>query len=656
MTQAMEEEHASESADLPAADPPQAPPEPPDAPGLGNRVRMLVAGLLLTCFAAVWCNAILDLFESGGDFGRLFSYGLDEARLIFLLSSGVLWLLILGLVALTGRLFITVGVFTALSVIVGFANYQKLELRREPIYPSDLAFAGEGGFLTDMVGAGTVVKVAAAAIGIVLISVLLGRLASRVYPRVRRKAERRRWRALLATRVVTLVAVVVALSYVLQFNGSGNQVRGAYEASGARWAWWFQEANYRRNGFVAGFLYNLPGPAMTEPEDYSRATMARLTKKYEAVAEGFNQGRATGTIDDVNIVLVLSEAFSDPTKIDGPVFEEDPIPYTRAVMSRTRSGEMLAQLYGGGTANMEFESLTGMSLSQFLPQMNTPYQMLVTNTPTFPSAVGYLNRLGHRAVGIHPYMTTMYKRYEVYPTLGFEKLVDEDTMQRAERIGEDAFVSDDSAYDEVVHQLREHDDPLLVNLVTMQNHYPMADTYDDPVDVRGVGAEVAEQLSHYLRGLRLSDTALEEFLQELRTSDEKTAVVFYGDHAPAFWRGDVYDRNGDDAFRRTPYFMWTNFERLDPAEDPLTSPIYFLPTLFDDLQAPLSPYYALLMQLKGEIAAMEQGEYFLPDGTRVTEEQLSSHAKELLHDYRLVQYDLAVGQRYSLDEMFYEER
>ncbi len=56
--------------------------------------------------------------------------------------------------------------------------------------------------------------------------------------------------------------------------------------------------------------------------------------------------------------------------------DEDPIPYTRSLMARTISGNMLAQLFGGGTANMEFEALTGQSLSQFLPQMNTPYQML----------------------------------------------------------------------------------------------------------------------------------------------------------------------------------------------------------------------------------------------------------------------------------------
>jgi len=316
---------------------------------------------------------------------------------------------------------------------------------------------------------------------------------------------------------------------------------------------------------------------------------------------------------------------------------------------------MLPQLFGGGTANMEFETLTGMSLSQFLPQMNTPYQQLVTETPTFPSVVGYLTQLGHRPIGIHPYMTAMYKRYAVYPTLGFESFVSEADMAETERIGKDAFISDSSAFDEVLDRLEESDEPALVNLVTMQNHYPMADKYDDPVPVEGVTGEVADQLSHYLRGLELTDAALEEFLARLRRSDEKTAVVFYGDHAPAFWTGDVYDENGEDAFRRTPYFMWTNFERLPDASSALTSPIYFLPTLLDDLGAPLPPYYALLTELQQEIGAMEQGEYYLPDGTRVGEDELSDRARELLHDYRLVQYDLAVGERYAQDEMFYAE-
>ncbi len=136
-------------------------------------------------------------------------------------------------------------------------------------------------------------------------------------------------------------------------------------------------------------------------------------------------------MDDVNVVLVLSEAFSDPEQLEGVEYAEDPIPRTRRTMQATTSGSMLAQLFGGGTANMEFETLTGMSLSQFNPQMQTPYQMLVDEYDTFPSAVGYLAAQGHRPIAIHPYMTGMYKRETVYPILGFDEFLGEDEIEDA---------------------------------------------------------------------------------------------------------------------------------------------------------------------------------------------------------------------------------
>src|SRR5690606_2323849 len=117
------------------------------------------------------------------------------------------------------------------------------------------------------------------------------------------------------------------------------------------------------------------------------------------------------------------EAFTDPSQVKGVSYAQDPIPHTRRLMSKIPSGNMLAQLFGGGTANMEFEALTGLSLSQFKPQMNSPYQMLLPEHSSFPSAVGNGMTFGRRAIAVHPYMTSMYKRERSYPVLGFEDFV-----------------------------------------------------------------------------------------------------------------------------------------------------------------------------------------------------------------------------------------
>ena len=130
-------------------------------------------------------------------------------------------------------------------------------------------------------------------------------------------------------------------------------------------------------------------------------------------------------------------------------------------------------------------------------------------------------------------------------------------------------------------------------------------------------------------------------------------VVFYGDHLPAIWPDSIYERNGDVRMRETPYFYWANFDLPKSKTPPLTSPIYFLPQLFRGLGAEIPPFYALLLDLQGEVPAMEQGEYFDASGQSVPFNQLSPNAKRLLHDYRMVQYDLSIGGRYSQAQLFY---
>ncbi|MDR7360557.1 LTA synthase family protein [Nocardioides marmoribigeumensis] len=601
-------------------------------------------------FAAVWtmaCNVLLNYWRTDASFQQLVER--HDVQRVFLLSSVVLGALLAVLTALTNRLLASCGVLLALCLIVAAADHAKLELRREPVYPSDVAFLREPGFLTEMVSPQYVAVGLLGAAGVVVGAALLGRLLRRWFPHPDR-TQRRLWLGWHASRVVV---GAVALSFLVSlhgFNHAGSFARGAYEKAGVHWKPWAQSANYKQNGFVAGFLYNMPVPAMREPKGYSAATMREIAARYAAPTASESAGGSTVT---PNVVVVLSEAFSDPTRLHRVHLERDPIPYTRALMGRTTSGNMLAQLLGGGTANMEFETLTGQSLSQFLPQMNTPYQMLVDKMKSYPSAVGYAKQQGHPTVGVHPFIPTMYRRDAVYPVLGFDRFVSKDKMVHRRRIEPTSrFISDGAAFDEVLDQLRDADGPALVNLVTMQNHYPMKGQYPDPMPVTGITGTRKDQLANYARGLEYSDRAMKNFLASLRQLDEPTTVVFFGDHLPSFWAGSKAMAEEGLTLRQTPYFLWSNGKRLPARHEDLTSPIYFLPLLWQELGLPLPPYYRLLLELHEQIPAMEQGEYYLPDGRRVTESGLPPEAKRLLRDYRLVQYDFSIGHRYAVDQMF----
>jgi hypothetical protein len=616
-------------------------------------------GLARTGALALVCNLVLEIAQLTGIQGWPWKQKSPTYPLLFLLGAVVLWLLV-GLVhAVVARYSRTAVIMVTATALVAVADYQKVQLRREPIYPSDWEFLHDAGFLTDVIGLRAMV--------LLLLAVLLIGLATFAGALLLRKRLVSRSSATptpdsrqapVTIRALTGALCLLSLGYVAGFNSPGNAARAAYDALGATWRPWSQERNYLGNGFVGGFLYNLGVPAVAKPTGYSAATMARVSARYTAAAERINRTRNPHGLDDVNVVMVLSESFSDPAALRGVHPALDPIPFTRRLMASAKSesvmsGNMLAQNIGGGTANMEFEALTGMSMANFPPQVRVPYQMLVPKHDTFPSVVRWFERQGHRAVAIHPFTTEMYRRRDVYRIFGFDDFVYDRKMDHRRRIGHRAYISDAAALHEVQRAISTHRAPVLVNLVTMQNHIPYAGRYDNPVRVTDPDGKVMTPIGQYTRGLVHTDRALEQLIGRLRRSPEKTVVVFYGDHLPGVYPDSVFAANSTRAMHQTPFFVWSNFAGPGGAQ-PTTSPIHFMDLVLRRAGAAVPPYYALLEELRREVPAMDSGIYVDGANRLVRRNQLSARASRLLADYRLVQYDLAVGKRYSAKAMFGE--
>ena len=627
---------------------------PPAPVSPGRRVLLVLAALVFTAAWSFGCNLILDRVQASVDGSRQLDRVFGPGSVVFLISTAVIWVVLIGLVALTGRVLLSCALLLAVTAALSFANYEKLELRREPLYPSDAVFALQPGFLREMVGLRPILELVAGIAVFVLIVLVGSRLLRRVFPPIGRRTEPRLWRAWIVVRVATVAVVATFVVYAVHFNADGNKLREAYLKAGVQWVEWSQRANYLRHGFLAGVLYNTDTPAMKQPEGYSEEAMKQIADRWSKAADAINANRSPDALSDVNVVVILSESFSDPTLLKHVKIDKDPIPYTHHLMEKGPSGEMLSQFIGGGTANIEFETLTGMSLSQFAPQMNTPYQQLVTNYDSWPSAVEYFKDHGHVPLAIHPFRPIMYKRDRVYPVLGFDRFISETGMQEQEHLenNPDAFISDASAFHEVEHQLQEEQQPAFVNLVTMQNHYPQAGKYANPIGVGPSVGVVRPSLSAFVTGENYSDQAMKSFLGDLKDSPEKTAVVFYGDHAPPFWpRAKVFHEN-EKQLRKTPFFIWTNYKKLPHRDFGLVSPTQFLPLLFNELKAPVTPLYALLDAMRQEVPAMTMDEYHTADGQVYRSvDDLDPQAQALLHDYRMVQYDLSIGKRYSEDTM-----
>ena len=656
----------------------------------GARVGRVAAavrpGLARTALLALACNAVLELAQILGVDGYPWQFKTPAYVALFLLGVLVLWAVVAVVHAVVGRFRVTAVLCGTATGVLAFANHVKVLYRHEPVYPDDWRFAADPGFLLRMVdgrelvtGVGLLAAVAVCAAALVVARHRSGRLAraARLEPTRLSPADR------VAVRLLGGVVGLLVLVNVSQLNEPGNLTRGAYDALGADWRAWSQQRTYLGNGFVGGVLYNLDVPPVPVPAGYSAARMRQITHRYQAAARRINATRDPAGLAGVNVVLVLSESFSDPTRLRGVHVPEDPIPFTRRLMRATASqpvripaggspgapsasvradamsGSMLAQNVGGGTANMEFEALTGMSASGFPAQLRVPYQMVVPNHSSFPSAVAWAKATGHRAVALHPFSTEMYRRRDVYRTFGFDDFLYDRTMHAPTRIGHHAYISDASTFGQVERTLRTERAPVFMNVVTMQNHMPYAGRYDDPMQVTGPDGRSLPDAGQYARGLAHSDAALRGLVGSLRRLDEPTVLVFYGDHLPGFYPRSVLDENGGAAMHRTPFLVWANFRARGRSAGAVRSPAatsesgtVVSPTHFVDLAAEragaaVTPYYALLTELRWQLPAVEGRTALAPDGTPVSRRHLSPRAKQLLADYRLVQYDLSAGKRYS---------
>jgi hypothetical protein len=486
--------------------------------------------------------------------------------------------------AVTGRLWVTIGLSLAAPLVVAWINATKLRFRFEPIYPTDVHFANEPEFLLTMTDKRELGSLLALIATVAALCLLGRRLTHRGFPSPLKAVpvgDRNRW---IAMRIGATVVAIAILIEAASFSGRGNHLRALYEGAGANWQGWSQIRNYTTNGFVAGFLYNVDNPIMSRPPGYGRATMEKISALYAKRARILNEDRTVGALDDVNVVLVLSESFTDPTRVTPVSFAEDPLPFVRELMGNTTGGSALAQNYGGGTANMEFSALTGQALALFTPQTSIPYQQVIPGFDTYPSAARLMSSTGHRTVAIHPYDPDMYMRDDVYPRLGFDSFI---SGADFESQSGNRFIKDSDAFDATLRQINRTDDPLFINLVTIQNHYPYDGAYVDPIDVSGASNRTEEsELGNYARGLQVTDAAVQDFLAQISRSNEKTVVLFYGDHHPAVWSAATRTQVPERVFREMPMFVWSNLEENSkPQSLPTVSAYHFMNLVFEEAGA-----------------------------------------------------------------------
>ena len=614
-----------------------------------------------------------------GFVGKMFTSA-NFVAVLNLILWGVLYVILL---MLTNRFWVATPIFLAVTFIVAVIEHFKVSIRYEAILPSDLNFLkADAGNLMSFMPSGaqwTILIAVAAFAAFVALFVFLNRLDARHGRLFRGSDKQSRSVNAIARLLLILLPGLFFTLYSMQVSTVGSWAKGFATVMGDKPSMWDSVYDAQRNGPLVAFTRQLNPKVMVKPDDYSEETMKQVAARYEKAAKKINAKRSANMTDST-VIYVLSESFSDPSRVPGLKVNKDSIPNIRKIKQNTTSGLMLSSGYGGGTANLEYMGLSGLSMANFDSSLTSPYQQLVPSehwTPTINQMWG----ASKNSIGLHPYESSMYSRATNYKKFGFSHfytLTGPDVISHQDKIDDSPYVSDEATYQSTLEEVRKTKSNQFLQVITMQNHMPYHDWYKhndfkaSSTTGKPLKDDEKESIATSQKGASLTDGATAGFLSELDKLDKPVTVVFYGDHLPGIYSSASADDDNSLALHQTDYFIWSNKasgtqgNKIDNAE--YSSPNFFVAQAAEHMDAKVSPYLAFLTEMHSKISAMEppvvnniQGWDRIPEGQNIylnskgepmAEDDFDAETKQLLADYRLIQYDITTGKNYLKDTSF----
>lgn len=528
---------------------------------------------------------------------------------------------------LTGRAWIAY-VLTALPVLgLSVGNYYKLAFRDDPVIASDLLILNEAGKMAESYRLYPAVKVVAALLLAALSAALLALLA-----RGRPRWPRRGIAAAAAAAVMLASAPTYASDRVYYTNTNLDHINQ-----------WSQTQQYLSRGLLYPFLHSAAGMIPQPPEGYSEQETAALLARYE-----------DGVIPEdkkVNIVGIMLEAFADFSVYDQIEFAQDVYAGLHALEAESYTGNLLDNIFAGGTVDTERAFLTGIAPA------DTNYR---SNTSSY---VWYLKSQGYQASGDHPCFDWFYNRRNINSYLGFDsyRFVENYYAQ---------FTGGGAAFDSVfipeltasiMGQL-EDDAPLFSFSVSYQGHGPY-DTgmcwwgeVDDYVANYGLDQDARDILANYFGSVMDTQRYLAEMVDVFRASGEPIVLVLFGDHKPWLGNGNsVYNALGIDlsggdresfySYWSTRYLIWANgaakkaLGREIAGEGPDISPCFLMNVLFEQLGWQGDAHMQAVNQCRRELPVIHnQGQYITADGELRSFSELTEEQAALARQFRNLEY------------------
>lgn len=550
-------------------------------------------------------------------------------------------LAIVGFDALFGRRLIGVLAVAPASLLLAFIGHQKSLYLGDPLYPADFLYSRQIVQLMPLL----VRERPWAAVA--MVAGLFAAAACLVF--LWRAWRRRTAPLALSGRLSRLALVCPALAFFVSImdHETFSWTRDRLQIIPMMWD---QKENYNSNGFAIAFALNVPMAKVTAPAGYGEQAVARIASP---------QVERHVPADAPDIIMVMSESFWDPLRLPGVGIAPDPIPTVRA----NASGQVFSPEFGGMTANVEFEALTGFS-NAFLPYGSIPYQQYIRTR--LPSLATFLGSEGYATRAIHPFESWFWNRETVYDALGFDRFMSVEKLPLLETRG--PLVSDMALTEEIIREADMLVRPFFFFAVTLQNHGPYEpDRYPDRrLTIEFPDHEhTRESIRTFAEGMRDADDGLAALMAWAAARERHTVIAFFGDHLPPL--GPVYRRTGmlpgnvaprrgtpDEmaAVRETPLVIWSN--RTGVQQAGTVSPA-FLPYHVLTAAGIGHPYYTgFLGSVREAFGVVERGLLIAADGTATSDWSRANAVDPLIRDYRLLQYDMLFGQRYGARRFFPE--
>ena len=610
---------------------------------------LLAAVLLAGCITllALWCqpNALRTVLA-----------GFKAQPLLIVLNALPIGLLLLAFAFLFRNVFYSGALVNFFVCALSLANRVKIEVRDEPVFPRDFSLLREVGSAIQSFDIRYPVKAIAVVVLTTALLVGLGVLfPSRPVSFAALKAKLTKRDAAAAfpgrcwlERIVGAVLSFGVLTALIFTVYASNTLYNSFRVSNA----YYVPSVFNELGFPYCFCHQFTTYPVDKPEGFSKSEAA-----------GWETGEQSGLGKDVNIIMVMNEAFSDIT--DGSMFNwaegDDPLPNLHALQNdpHALTGHIVVPGFAGGTANTEFDVLTGMQTNALSDTTTSAMRVINRN---LDSLFRVFDADGYRTSFYHPGDAWFYNRENVYRWLGAEHEVFAKDMKDLEYKGR--WVTDDymaGLIEEEFETAVSEGRPLFNYTTTIQNHMSYtADKYGEghtfaPVSVTAdISDETRTMLEVYTEGVRDADAMLGRLTAYFAERSEPVVLVFYGDHLP--YLGDNQkgyaelgsevaiaenDRTDILCSYKTPYVIWTNAAAADALDweaaakqlalpEDGTVSAAFLGSVLLDLtgRGGESPWFDFLSSVRRLVPVVQKKIYILTDGELIANRDLLERTDE----------------------------